>query len=387
VSKRTAVKIPSDLKKCNILNLTRLLDHPITGGEIYNSKLDQYLKTRFSKVENISWPNRPFKNPLGFLIKSISQNVSNAFLLRIIKDISGDVIILEEGSQSEDLFLFNLFIRGIRNIMGKKIRIVSVIHHTYAPLMDNKIKKKLLYLEESVYANTLDGIIVPSEFTRKTVEGMLKRDIDISIAHPGLNISGVNEKKIFKDDDKLNLLFVGYTIKRKGVDSLVKGFDILIKKYGQENLILHIAGDPNRDKDFSKSILEYCENMGISDRVVVHGRVSEIDLKNLYRNADIFVFPSLWEGFGIVLAEAMSYSLPIVTTDVGAIPYLIKDGHNGFLVPPEDPERLAKSIAKLVASPELRTTFGESNRIAACEFSWKRSFFKIETFLEEIISR
>ena len=361
------------------------MEHPVTGGEIYNYKLDRYLKARFNRVDNISWPNRPHRNVLEFILNSLSQNVSNIFLLKRFDDIDRGVVLLEDGSQSADLFLFNLLVRVIRVAMGKRIRIVSITHHLYAPLEENTLKKTLMAVEECLFANSLDGIIIPSEFTKSLVDRMLKRHVDMLIAHPGLNISGLDEKKECVDGSKVNLLFVGYIIQRKGVDTLVRALDILVKSRSMETLILHIVGDTERDKDFFKSVKEYCEKAGIEDHIVFHGRVSESDLRNLYKTADLFVFPSLWEGFGIVLAEAMSYGLPIVTTNAGAIPYLVKDGRNGFLVPPQDPEELARSIEMLVASPELMADFGEANRKVAAEFRWEKSFEKIEVFLEGFI--
>ncbi len=357
----------------------------MTGGEIYNYKLDHYLKARFTRVDNIFWPNRPHRNALEFILNSLSQNVFNISLLKRFGDIDGNVVILEDGSQSADLFLFNLLVRVIRVAMGKRIRIVSITHHLYAPLEENTLKKTLMAVEECLFANSLDGVIIPSEFTKSLVDRMLKRHVDMLIAHPGLNMSGLDEKKECVDGSKVNLLFVGYIIQRKGVDTLVRALDILVKSRSMETLILHIVGDTERDKDFFKSVKEYCEKAGIEDHIVFHGRVSESVLRNLYKNADLFVFPSLWEGFGIVLAEAMSYGLPIVTTNAGAIPYLVKDGRNGFLVPPQDPEELARSIEMLVASPELMADFGEANRKVAAEFSWEKSFEKIEVFLEGFI--
>lgn len=87
-----------------------------------------------------------------------------------------------------------------------------------------------------------------------------------------------------------------------------------------------------------------------------------------------FVFPSIWEGFGIVLAEAASYGLPIVTTDARAIPYLIKDGVNGILIPPGNVEHLANAIDMLAKYPDLRAQFGRADRKVAAEFDWNKSF-------------
>ena len=84
----------------------------------------------------------------------------------------------------------------------------------------------------------------------------------------------------------------------------------------------------------------------------------------------------------MVLAEAASFGMPIVTTNAGAIPYLIKDGVNGLLVPPGDAKVLAEAIEDLARSPDLRAKFSEANRKLAEEFQWERSLSKIAAFLQ-----
>jgi glycosyltransferase involved in cell wall biosynthesis len=97
---------------------------------------------------------------------------------------------------------------------------------------------------------------------------------------------------------------------------------------------------------------------GLEEKVIFHGVVGLKDLEKFYSEADIFVLPSLYEPFGIVFAEAMSFGLPIIATRVGGIPELVEDGENGFLVPPKDVNSLADAIDKLVSDAELREKFG-----------------------------
>jgi len=84
----------------------------------------------------------------------------------------------------------------------------------------------------------------------------------------------------------------------------------------------------------------------------------------------------------MVLIEAMHNRLPIVTTDAGAIPYLVKDGINGFVVPAGDAKRLAQAMHKLIESPELRRQIGENNYQLASKFTWDESFTGIKAFLD-----
>jgi glycosyltransferase involved in cell wall biosynthesis len=273
----------------------------------------------------------------------------------------------------------------LARLTGRKIAIVSLIHHTYAPLMPQGIKGKLKAFDEGLFINSLDGIITVSEFTKRSVKNVLKKDVKFVIAPPGLNISGLGKDCTRKpENDEIRLLFVGYLDSRKGIDTLVAAYEILAKKKGMDRLVLHVVGDTHRNEVLYRKLKNNAERIGLDKRIIFHGRVSDQELENFYMSSDIFVFPSYWEGFGMVLAEAMSYGLPIVTTNAGAIPYLVKDGLNGLLVLPGDPEGLVNALETLARSPELRFRFGQANRMAASEFDWDKSFKKVTNFLDEI---
>ncbi len=373
-----------------ILMLMDLPARPVTGGEIYNYKIYEYLKAS-SKVEKVPMPIRPHKSKLEFFLNSIRQNLS---MLGILDRINGKTIIFEDISSSSDLFIFNLIVRHSRGLLGKKIRIVPIVHLVYAPLAEEGIKRSIKSLEERIFLNSSDRIIVNSEFTKRSVQSLLRGKKNMVIAYPGLNVSSAEKggksgkvrqigKDTSKDPENLHLLFVGYITPRKGVDTLVESFKILVKDYGIDNLILDMVGDASRSPDLLAGIERYCQDAGIQDRVKFHGRVSEERLEELYSLADIFVFPSVWEGFGMVLIEAMHNRLPIVTTDAGAIPFLVKDGVNGFLVPVKDAEKLAQATRKLIESPQLRREIGETNYKVADQFRWGESLSKIKNFLDE----
>jgi len=366
---------------CEILMLMPLCEHPITGGEIYNRKLHDYLGSRYTKVKNITWQIKPHHTKLQFFLNSMEQNLS---LLKLLGQLEGRTIIIEDISSSSDLFLFNLIIKYAKWLLDKKIRVIPIVHHVYAPLLEGGLKRSLKLQEERIFLNSADGIIVNSEFTKNSIESLIHNSIDMVVAYPGLNVSSIARiTEIVKDKENLHLLFVGYITPRKGVDTLIDSLRVLVKDYGIHNLILDLVGDTTRDPSFFREILRRCESTGIMDKVRIHGRVASDELEMLYAMADIFVFPSIWEGFGMVLIEAMYNRLPIVTTNAGAIPYLVKDGKNGILVPVRDTEKLANSIKRLIESPELRRSFAESNFQLAIKFNWNESFSKIESFLNK----
>lgn len=366
---------------CKILMLVPICESPVTGGEIYNRRLYDYLRSRYFKVENITWQTKSHNTKLQFFLNSLKQNLS---LLKLLKRLEGRTIIIEDISTSSDLFLFNLITKHTRQLLGKEVRVIPIVHHVYAPLAKGRLNMGLKLYEERIFLNGADGIIVNSEFTKRSVESLICPSTDMVVAYPGLNVSSTRKAgENVKDKENLHLLFVGYITSRKGVDTLIDSFRVLVIDYGIHNLILDLVGDTTRDPSFFREISQSCETAGIRDKVCIHGRVASDELEKLYAMADIFVFPSLWEGFGMVLIEAMYNRLPIVATNAGAIPFLVKDGQNGILVPVKDSEKLAKSIKKLIESPELRRSFGESNYRLALQFNWNKSFSNIESFLDK----
>ncbi|PIO06531.1 hypothetical protein COT29_00580 [Candidatus Micrarchaeota archaeon CG08_land_8_20_14_0_20_59_11] len=116
----------------------------------------------------------------------------------------------------------------------------------------------------------------------------------------------------------------------------------------------------------------------------IHEWLGETELAGLYNAADVFVLPSLWEPFGMVLAEAMACGKPVVGTRVGGIPEIVtKDC--GFLVPPADPKALAERVLLLLEDNGLRKKFGSAGRKRVLrEFTWEKTANAYEKIYGEI---
>jgi len=171
--------------------------------------------------------------------------------------------------------------------------------------------------------------------------------------------------------EKPRILFIGRLIEWKGVEILIRAMAVVIRKKPQA--ILSIVGDgPERYK------LEYlAKDLGISQNVQFLGRVSDSALEELYSEASVFVLPSrehmgmVMEGLGMVLLEAMARGVPVIGSATGGITDIIKDGENGFLVPPENTEILAEKILLLTSDEALIRHFRERGRKSVeTGFSW-----------------
>jgi glycosyltransferase involved in cell wall biosynthesis len=154
------------------------------------------------------------------------------------------------------------------------------------------------------------------------------------------------------------LLFVGQWLPMKGVHYLAQAFTRLFERH--PDLHLCCAGTLAPEAHVLALFPDH-----VRPNVTVHPRVTEDELLGLHRQADIFVLPTLSEGFSLALAEAMASGLPIVTTPVGAAPDILYDRTSALLVPSRDAEALTDSIASLLDDVVLRDRLGNCAQVAA----------------------
>jgi glycosyltransferase involved in cell wall biosynthesis len=190
---------------------------------------------------------------------------------------------------------------------------------------------------------------------------------------PGLAVpeipNGVDTARFFPSarpsGTTCELLFVGRLAPQKGVDILLNALARIPKGWR-----LRIAGDgPERER-----LSALAATLGLEGRVDFLGWTQRDALPELYRSADVFVFPSYDEGMPNVVLEALASGLPIVATRIAGNDQLVAEGENGTLVPPGDPSAFASALMPLIADHALRATLGATSRNIAVErFSWARS--------------
>jgi len=156
-----------------------------------------------------------------------------------------------------------------------------------------------------------------------------------------------------KNNNCIKILHVGRITRAKGHIHLLEMIPILKEILPGKRIELRCIG--KKDKHLLSHLQHKAEELGISQDIrwignVRHGK----ELWNYYDNADIFVFSSIWEGTPKVLLEAMARGLPVVSTNVGGIPSLIKHKTRGLLVPPQNPNVLAHKVAKMLMDDNLR---------------------------------
>jgi glycosyltransferase involved in cell wall biosynthesis len=151
-----------------------------------------------------------------------------------------------------------------------------------------------------------------------------------------------------------DILFLGAFGKRKGVFDLLEAAVRVVEK--RPDVVFELGGDQSVDQ-----VRELVQKKNLQETVRVLGWVKGADKVAAFRRAHVYVLPSYHEGLPVSILEAFASGLPVVTTPVGGIPEIVKDGVNGFLVEPGDVNALASAILRLLSDHDLRRTMSATN--------------------------
>ncbi|MBU4349100.1 glycosyltransferase family 4 protein [bacterium] len=175
-------------------------------------------------------------------------------------------------------------------------------------------------------------------------------------------IDGIKEKYGI---DKNYVLFVGTLEPRKNIANLVRAYSIL-PDYLKRDHLLVICG---KKGEYYEEIFKTVEKLGLEDKVIFTGYVPDKDIPLLMNGAEIFVYPTFYEGFGLPLIEAMACGTPVISSNISSIPEVI--GNAGILINPNDVEELNDAILKLLTSETLKNQLSKKGLKQARKFSWK----------------
>jgi glycosyltransferase involved in cell wall biosynthesis len=169
-------------------------------------------------------------------------------------------------------------------------------------------------------------------------------------------------------EDATYLLSVCTLEPRKNIELVVRSFARLVMEYNVPNLHLVLTGTKGWDYDRIFSAIEYAEM--VRSRIILTGFVPDKDLAPLYSGAIAFVYPSLYEGFGLPPLEAMQCGTPVITSNTSSLPEVVGDA--GIMVDPHDGDALCQWMLDLYSDEALRNHLSAKSLARAAEFSWKR---------------
>ncbi|MBA7530294.1 D-inositol-3-phosphate glycosyltransferase [subsurface metagenome] len=228
-----------------------------------------------------------------------------------------------------------------------------------------------------------DAVIASGDSVNFIKENIRNDVIDIP---PGIDAekfkpvnNSIRNEYLIGDADKI-LLFVGRFVPLKNLPFLIESFKEVIKQ--TEDVKLMLVGEGALEKRIKKLI----ENYKLQKSVIFTGKVDNKELAKYYSAADIFVLSSFYESFSFVTIEAMSCQLPIVATNVGYLPKLIKPGENGFLIESGNVQQFKDAIITLLDDESLAKEMGKRNRIKVQEkYDWVQSAKKLKGVYESLM--
>lgn len=236
----------------------------------------------------------------------------------------------------------------------------SLIHaHSIPAMVAGKILSALLSIPVII---TVHGAWMKNRLERFILTN-IRYDAQITVSRSFLKLKNINKKILYVpngiDAESFN--------RRRGGDeneSFLKRAPFRVLFVGRQN-------DPAKGYTIlEKAVALLKAKKADVELTIVGGEISRDVVTNRYRQAHLFVLPSLSEGFPLTLLEAWAAKLPVVATAVGDIPYLVKDGINGFLVPPGDVRALAKAILRAMRWKGL-VRLGENGYNLAKRYTWK----------------
>jgi glycosyltransferase involved in cell wall biosynthesis len=246
-----------------------------------------------------------------------------------------------------------------------------------------------VFTSKLVLVNADALLALTEHMKKKMIELIGKERRDIFVIPNGIDLSlfDNNARKITTHSLKAGeneriILYVGRLEPIKGVRYLIQAMKIL-KNKGIANVKLLILGEGRERKYLEDLVIR----LDLKDRVIFVGKVPHHDIPVYMASADIFVLPSLSEGFPGVILEAMAMGLPVIATRVTGLPEIIQDGENGFLVEPYNSIDMAEKITLLLADISLREKISRNNKEKVKDYNWNEIIKKLENVYLYVLNK
>lgn len=243
---------------------------------------------------------------------------------------------------------------------------ISLSTDLLGSLYDDTLGKRIMKEADriaGVSQNTID-ITVPPQYLSKCQ--VIYNGVDVEMFNP--KVKGDETRELLGLNGSFVIMTNVRLVPQKGVKYLLRAVALLAKSHPKVKLIVFGRG-PLEEKLKSEA-----ESLGIANNVIFFtNRLPDEGLARLYAACDAFVLPSVWEPFGMVLAEAMAVGKPVIGCSIGGIPEIVTP-ECGFVVPPRDPEAMADKLFKLASDPRLCKRMGVAGRRRAeSTFTWDQT--------------
>ena len=358
------------------------------GVTVYVRNLASYLQNQGHYVKVFVWESEHLTEedrkicvtfPSINVVKSVrgKAGFSALKILKRVKEFAPDVI--HNHSQ---------YTMGLQAIIVSKKMDIPIINHYHMYLEGGinhfpyilqktpKITDVMIKKESKVFFTQSDLVIVPTKIMKNHLQ-------EIGVENDIVNIPFGIDLNIFKEEkkyrpEKFTLLYAG----RLNVEKNIKDLIYIFARFAKDkDVILKIVGE-GVEKEKLKTLSRELE---IEEKIQFLGWIKRENLSKEYNSANIFVILSEMETFGIVILEAMACGLPIIGANAFAIPELVKDKENGFLVDRSDREYILDKLEYIYRNKDIEMKFSHNSILIAEQFEEKRVFRKLEELYVNLI--
>ena len=268
-----------------------------------------------------------------------------------------------------------------------KGKVITMVHDmTYLRFPETVDKKNLRRIEEGIRYSVerSSRIITASEFSRREIIELLDLPAEkVSVVNAAANISSSLAHfdavaKKFGIEGSPYILYVGNIEPRKNLVRLLKAFALLKEKYLIPHKLVMVGASGWNNANFYKEL----ENNKFRDDIVLTGYVSSDEKNAFYQNAEVFAFPSIYEGFGIPPLEAMHWRCPVVAANAASLPEVC--GEAAELVDPFGEEAIAEGILKVISDIDLANELRKRGVAQVDRFNWEKAADCFCTICKEV---
>lgn len=302
--------------------------------------INSYKTTKFWSDNNCVWLETHIdKNPIDKIVYFVRSLVQFIVLLPTASLVH---VHLSAPMSAKRKFPF---------LMLAKLFKIPILIHFHAFSAKSTIDKKHYKLYDKIFRSA-NIIVVLSESWK---QGLIK-DLNISSEKIEVVYNPCPQIVLKNDIKKTNtILYAGTIESRKGYMDLIKSFSKIASIYPEWKLVFAGNGEINEGIALAK-------NLHVENQVVFKGWVSGVEKERLFREANIFCLPSYAEGFPMAVLDAWAYSLPVITTPVGGIPDVAKDGKNMLLFNPGDTKTLSEKLVEMISDKSLSETISNASK-------------------------
>lgn len=295
------------------------------------------------------------------------------------------------GSDSEITQFFNFVMPP--GVKGK--RAVYIYDMVYKACPETMEEENRRYLEQNVEnsCRLADIIITISDFSKSEILKYLNiEEKKIHVVPCGVDFEKFHcesvPNRVIAVRETYGIpsnyfLYLGTLEPRKNIPAIVEAYKILTNRLKEETPSLVIAGKKGWDYE---AIFSLVKQYQLEEKVIFTGYITEEDKQSLLKGALAFVFPSLYEGFGLPPLEAMACGTPVIVSNRASLPEVV--GNAGILIDPENQEQLAEAMEKILSDTDYRDELSQKGIAQAQKFSWKETARRLwEVYEKELSAR